>query len=79
MLNIAMVFFSLSVLNDRLVLWNRSVTMQAQKEAPADLQCKDKFLVQSVTVSPGSTVKDITAEMVLSFPTSSLHDAALAV
>ncbi|CAA6656134.1 unnamed protein product [Spirodela intermedia] len=39
------------------------VTMQAQKEAPADLQCKDKFLVQSVTVSPGSTLKDITAEM----------------
>ncbi|MQL81110.1 hypothetical protein Taro_013561, partial [Colocasia esculenta] len=39
------------------------VTMQAQREAPADMQCKDKFLVQSVIASPGTTVKDITAEM----------------
>lgn len=30
------------------------VTMQAQKEAPADMQCKDKFLVQSVLL-PGTT------------------------
>ncbi|WCJ22923.1 vesicle associated protein [Euphorbia peplus] len=40
-----------------------TVTMQAQKEAPSDLQCKDKFLLQSVVASPGATVKDITAEM----------------
>ncbi|KAL6556276.1 Vesicle-associated protein 1-2 [Orobanche gracilis] len=39
------------------------VTMQAQKEAPADMQCKDKFLLQSVVASPGATPKDITAEM----------------
>ncbi|MQM09771.1 hypothetical protein Taro_042647, partial [Colocasia esculenta] len=39
------------------------VTMQTQKEAPTDMQCKDKFLVQSVMVNPGSTVKDITGEM----------------
>ncbi|XP_021756303.1 vesicle-associated protein 1-2-like [Chenopodium quinoa] len=39
------------------------VTMQAQKEAPADLQCKDKFLLQSVIASPGLTVKDITSDM----------------
>lgn len=38
--------------------------MQAQKEAPADMQCKDKFLLQSVVVSTGATAKDITAEMV---------------
>lgn len=38
--------------------------MQAQKEAPPDMQCRDKFLLQSVVVSPGSTPKDITAEMV---------------
>ncbi|OEL28014.1 Vesicle-associated protein 1-1 [Dichanthelium oligosanthes] len=31
------------------------VTMQAQKVAPPDLQCKDKFLVQSVVVSHGIT------------------------
>lgn len=40
------------------------VTMQAQKEAPPDMQCKDKFLLQSVIVSPRTTAKDITPEMV---------------
>eukprot|EP00271_Cylindrocystis_brebissonii_P001880 TRINITY_DN121_c0_g2_i2.p1 TRINITY_DN121_c0_g2~~TRINITY_DN121_c0_g2_i2.p1 ORF type:complete len:229 (-),score=42.73 TRINITY_DN121_c0_g2_i2:713-1399(-) len=37
-----------------------TVMMQAQKEAPADMQCKDKFLVQSVLVPSGynSTSKD---------------------
>ncbi|CAA0842694.1 Vesicle-associated protein 1-1 [Striga hermonthica] len=39
------------------------VTMQAQKEAPVDMQCKDKFLLQSAVVSPGLMMKDITAEM----------------
>ncbi|GER31215.1 vesicle-associated membrane protein [Striga asiatica] len=39
------------------------VTMQAQKEAPVDMQCRDKFLLQSAVVSPGLMVKDITAEM----------------
>ncbi|KAK7367790.1 hypothetical protein VNO80_09808 [Phaseolus coccineus] len=39
------------------------VTMQAQKEAPSDMQCKDKFLLQSVKVEDGIAAKDITAEM----------------
>ena len=39
--------------------------MQAQKEVPTDLQCKDKFLVQSAVVTEGTAVKDITGEMVL--------------
>ncbi|XP_039036300.1 vesicle-associated protein 1-2-like [Hibiscus syriacus] len=39
------------------------VTMQAQKEAPPDMQCRDKFLLQSVKVNDGVTTKDITAEM----------------
>ncbi|CDP09501.1 unnamed protein product [Coffea canephora] len=39
------------------------VTMQAQKEAPVDMQCKDKFLVQSVLASPGATAKDITSDL----------------
>ncbi|GKV38057.1 hypothetical protein SLEP1_g46007 [Rubroshorea leprosula] len=39
------------------------VTMQAQKEAPLDMQCKDKFLLQSVKAHDGATAKDITAEM----------------
>ncbi|KAI8545386.1 hypothetical protein RHMOL_Rhmol07G0035900 [Rhododendron molle] len=39
------------------------VTMQAQKEFPPDMQCKDKFLLQSALANPGATAKDITAEM----------------
>lgn len=38
--------------------------MQAPKEAPVDLQCKDKFLLQSVVVPDGVTTRDITPEMV---------------
>ncbi|MED6167624.1 Vesicle-associated protein 1-2 [Stylosanthes scabra] len=40
-----------------------TVTMQAQREAPPDMQCKDKFLLQSVKAPDGTTVKDITPEM----------------
>ncbi|XP_076885856.1 vesicle-associated protein 1-2-like [Bidens hawaiensis] len=40
-----------------------TVTMQAQKEAPPDMQCKDKFLLQSAVASPGATTKDITPEL----------------
>lgn len=40
------------------------VTMQGQKEAPPDMQCKDKFLLQSVVANPGATTRDITPEMV---------------
>ncbi|KAF2303487.1 hypothetical protein GH714_018761 [Hevea brasiliensis] len=43
--------------------WDVTVTMQAQKEAPPDMQCKDKFLLQSVVASPGATAKDVNAEM----------------
>ncbi|XP_051146363.1 vesicle-associated protein 1-1-like [Andrographis paniculata] len=39
------------------------VTMQAQKEVPPDMQCRDKFLLQSVIMGPEYAVKDITAEM----------------
>ncbi|CAI9292296.1 unnamed protein product [Lactuca saligna] len=39
------------------------VTMQAQKEAPPDMQCKDKFLLQSAVASPGTAPKDITPEL----------------
>ncbi|KAJ6851194.1 vesicle-associated protein 1-3-like [Iris pallida] len=40
-----------------------TVTMQAQKEGPVDMQCKDKFLLQSVVVHDGAMTKDITPEM----------------
>lgn len=39
--------------------------MQAQREAPPDMQCKDKFLVQSLIVDQGATAKDVTTEMVI--------------
>ncbi|KAL6857040.1 hypothetical protein ACP4OV_018422 [Aristida adscensionis] len=40
-----------------------TVTMQAQKDAPPDMQCKDKFLVQSVAAENGATTQDINAAM----------------
>ncbi|CAA3028663.1 vesicle-associated 1-3 [Olea europaea subsp. europaea] len=42
---------------------NVTVIMQAHKEALADMQCKDKFLIQSVVAPSGTANKDITAEM----------------
>ncbi|XP_058077770.1 vesicle-associated protein 2-2-like isoform X3 [Magnolia sinica] len=36
-----------------------TVTMQAQREAPPDMQCKDKFLIQSTIVPFGTTPEDI--------------------
>ncbi|KAL1333535.1 vesicle-associated protein 1-2-like isoform X2 [Arachis ipaensis] len=39
------------------------VAMQAQKEAPPDMQCKDKFLLQSVKTFDGASTKDINSEM----------------
>ncbi|CAK9210045.1 unnamed protein product [Sphagnum troendelagicum] len=36
-----------------------TVTMQAQREAPPDMQCKDKFLVQSVIAPVGSSPKEL--------------------
>ena len=38
--------------------------MQAQREAPADMQCKDKFLVQSVIVPEGGLNTEVSQEMV---------------
>ncbi|KAF3780651.1 Vesicle-associated protein 1-2 [Nymphaea thermarum] len=43
------------------------VTMQAQRETPPDMQCKDKFLIQSVITTDGAAQKDITPEMVSCF------------
>ncbi|XP_011622139.1 vesicle-associated protein 1-1 [Amborella trichopoda] len=40
-----------------------TVTMQAQRELPHDMQCKDKFLLQSVIANDGATTADITPEM----------------
>ncbi|XP_051132544.1 vesicle-associated protein 1-3-like isoform X2 [Andrographis paniculata] len=40
-----------------------TVTMQAHKEAPPDMQCRDKFLIQSAIAPHGATNKDVTQEM----------------
>ncbi|GAV68016.1 LOW QUALITY PROTEIN: Motile_Sperm domain-containing protein, partial [Cephalotus follicularis] len=40
-----------------------TVTMQAQQVAPQDLECKDKFLIQSTVVPFGTTGEDITSDM----------------
>ncbi|XP_073304036.1 uncharacterized protein [Primulina huaijiensis] len=39
------------------------VTMQAQKTAPLELQCKDKFLIQSTVVPFGTSEEGITSDM----------------
>ncbi|KAK4383881.1 Vesicle-associated protein 1-1 [Sesamum angolense] len=55
------------------------VTMQAQKEAPPDMQCRDKFLLQSVVVNPGITAKDITPEMVKALISKLTEDKRFAI
>ncbi|XP_048141580.1 vesicle-associated protein 1-3-like isoform X2 [Rhodamnia argentea] len=45
------------------VTCNFTVTMQAPKEAPPDMQCRDKFLIQSIVAPYGATMKEITPEM----------------
>ncbi|XP_054809699.1 vesicle-associated protein 1-2-like [Prosopis cineraria] len=55
------------------------VTMQAQKEAPPDMQCKDKFLLQSVKANDGATAKDITAEMFNKEPGNAVEECKLRV
>ncbi|OMO78545.1 Major sperm protein [Corchorus capsularis] len=40
-----------------------TVTMQAPKELPPDMLCKDKFLLLSVVAPEGATVNDITSDM----------------
>lgn len=44
--------------------WVNAVTMQAQKLAPPDLQCKDKFLIQCTVIPFGTSEEDITSDMV---------------
>ncbi|KAH1138480.1 hypothetical protein GLYMA_10G158400v4 [Glycine max] len=39
------------------------VTMQAQREAPEDMVCKDKFLIQSTKVHAETTSEDVTSSL----------------
>lgn len=40
------------------------MTLQAQREYPADMQCKDKFLLQSTIVPPNTDVDELPADAV---------------
>ena len=43
-------------------LFGAPVLLQAMKEdPPLDARCRDKFLVQTVTITPGRDVDDVTA------------------
>ncbi|CAL9782739.1 unnamed protein product [Musa acuminata subsp. burmannicoides] len=39
-----------------------TVTLQPQKEYPADMQCKDKFLIQSAKVPPSNDIDEIPSD-----------------
>ncbi|KAL1341601.1 vesicle-associated protein 2-2 [Arachis duranensis] len=39
------------------------VTMQAQRSAPLDMECRDKFLIQSTMVSSETTSDDVTSSL----------------
>lgn len=39
-----------------------TVTLQAQKEYPPDMQCKDKFLLQSTKVPPSTDIDEIPSD-----------------
>jgi hypothetical protein len=53
--------------------------MQAQKEAPPDMHCKDKFLIQTVVTKDGSTTKDVTAELFSKEPGKVIEECKLRV
>uniref|UniRef100_A0A453RXA4 MSP domain-containing protein n=1 Tax=Aegilops tauschii subsp. strangulata TaxID=200361 RepID=A0A453RXA4_AEGTS len=55
------------------------VTMQAQREVPSDMQCKDKFLVQSVVAPSGINVKDVTGEMFMKESGNKIEEVKLRV
>jgi hypothetical protein len=61
------------------VVWYVEVTMQAQREAPPDMQCKDKFLVQSVIAPVGSSPKDVSQELFNKEAGKEVHEAKLRV
>ncbi|KAF8765467.1 hypothetical protein HU200_008613 [Digitaria exilis] len=56
-----------------------TITMQAPKEIPPDYHCKDKFLVQSIVVEEGTTVKDIVPNMFSKAPGKLVEDFKLRV
>lgn len=56
-----------------------TVMMQAQREMPSDMQCKDKFLVQSVVIPQGSSTKDVAQDLFNKDSGREVHEAKLKV
>ncbi|KAI5439646.1 vesicle-associated protein 2-1 isoform X1 [Lathyrus oleraceus] len=55
------------------------VTLQAQHEYPPDMQCKDKFLLQSTKVSPNTDVDDLPQDTFTKDSGNSIEDLKLRV
>ncbi|KAL3626151.1 hypothetical protein CASFOL_029700 [Castilleja foliolosa] len=56
-----------------------TVTMQAQKSAPPEMQCKDKFLIQSTVVPFGTTEDEITPGMFVKDNSKHIEEVKLRV
>lgn len=48
---------------------HQTVTMQAQREIPEDMVCKDKFLIQGTVVPAETTSDEVTSSLVWIFNT----------
>ncbi|KAE8717521.1 Vesicle-associated protein 2-1 [Hibiscus syriacus] len=55
------------------------VTLQAQREYPPDMQCKDKFLLQSTIVPPNTNVDDLPADTFNKDGTKDIRECKLKV
>ncbi|KAJ7225106.1 hypothetical protein O6H91_Y463700 [Diphasiastrum complanatum] len=53
--------------------------MQAQHEAPPEMLCKDKFLVQSVVAPQGTNAHDVSPDLFLKGNGTEIHDTKLKV
>ncbi|MCO5593618.1 hypothetical protein L7F22_047633 [Adiantum nelumboides] len=56
-----------------------TVTMQAQRDAPPDMQCKDKFLVQSVMLPDEADYKEVSADAFNKAPGKEVFETKLRV
>ncbi|KAJ7541760.1 hypothetical protein O6H91_10G075000 [Diphasiastrum complanatum] len=56
-----------------------TITMQAQHEAPPEMLCKDKFLVQSVVAPQGTNAHDVSPDLFLKGNGTEIHDTKLKV
>lgn len=56
-----------------------TVTMQAQRDAPPDMQCKDKFLVQSVILADDADHKEVSQDAFNKAPGKEVFETKLRV